>query len=152
MIRPESLLAYEELDLTGFRNESGNIDDITDSQTSKPSDYSMCRDLSSDEFRKHGFLILINSILHNYGVAMSYDPNQDAFYPIRTAFRGFPESSMEKMYQGLALWMKTHADELCAEAFEGDGCLSGLCGAGRGGRGPRRVCRRRRARRRRGSR
>ena len=114
------LPTYEELDLTGFRNESGNIDDITDSQASKPSDYSMCRDLSSDEFRKHGFLILINSILHNYGVAMSYDPNQDAFYPIRTAFRGFPESSMEKMYRGLALWMKTHADELCAEAFEED--------------------------------
>lgn len=76
------------------------------------SDKNPLKRMPSDEFRKSGFLIFINSILHVFGVVIVYDPKDDIFYPAYTKYRGFPEEKENQMYKGLSHYMAENASDL----------------------------------------
>lgn len=71
-----------------------------------------------DEFREHGFLILVNTILHTYGVCLSFNPNkpEEGLRPGFCKFRGFPAASMGRMYIALSEYMNENGERLVEES------------------------------------
>lgn len=75
-----------------------------------------------EEFRKHGFVWMVNSMLHLFGWAICVDYDDDGkiteVYPARVKFRGFSEEINTYGYQRVSKYMKENADELLKEAME----------------------------------
>lgn len=74
---------------------------------------------SWDEFRSTGLVVLINSILHVFGWAITFDVDDndnvvDA-YIARTTFRGFGSDAVEESYKKISKYMKDNADVLLRE-------------------------------------
>lgn len=78
----------------------------------------MITPMEIDEFREHGFLILVNTILHTYGVCLSFNPNkpEEGLRPGFCKFRGFPEASMARMYIALSEYMNENSERLVEES------------------------------------
>lgn len=94
-------------------------DDTVEEETATAVDNEpMLQDMDINEFREHGFLILVNTILHAYGVALTFNPKrpEDGLRPAFCKFRGFPEESMSRMYQGLSEYINENAERLVEES------------------------------------
>ena len=74
--------------------------------------------ISGKEFQASGMLWFVNSILHNFGMALTYDPNTDIIEPVITKFRGFNEESNDKGYRALAEYMRDNAENLMEDVTE----------------------------------
>lgn len=74
---------------------------------------------SWEEFRITGLVVLINTILHAFGWAITFDVNEDddviRAYPARTKFRGFDKETKDESYKRIAKYMKTNAEILAKE-------------------------------------
>ena len=81
----------------------------------------MIEKISWDEFRENGFLVLVNWILHIFGLAIvvMYDDDKvvDVF-PAKVSYRGFNQESNDKAYKRLNKYMAEHGKEIYNEGWE----------------------------------
>ena len=75
---------------------------------------------SWEEFRETGLLFFINQVLHAFGWSIVVELDKDtgeitSCYPARVKFRGFAESSVEKGYKKIGIYLKDNASELYNE-------------------------------------
>jgi hypothetical protein len=73
---------------------------------------------SGKEFRETGLLWFANTILHMFGWAIVWNPDNDEIYPARVKFRGFQPELNDTGYQNVSLYLKNNIDELLKEAQE----------------------------------
>lgn len=117
----EDFTTLEELEETEPLTENTeSTEETTTKEATEPVEVpeNMVTPMEIDEFREHGFLILVNTILHTYGVCLSFNPNkpEDGLRPGFCKFRGFPEASMERMYIALSEYMKENSERLVEES------------------------------------
>ena len=74
--------------------------------------------ITGKEFQASGMLWFVNSILHNFGMALSYDPETDVIEPVITRFRGFDEASNDKGYRALTEYMRDNAENLMVDVTD----------------------------------
>ena len=83
----------------------------------------MYEKITWDEFRENGFLVLVNWILHIFGLAIvvMYDDDKvvDVF-PAKVKYRGFNRESNDKAYKRLNKYMVDHAEEIYNDGWEND--------------------------------
>lgn len=76
------------------------------------------------EFRKNGFLWLVNMILHVFGLSLVYEFDEKGklceVYPARVKFRGFSETHNSDGYKSVTQFMADNASILLDET-EGRG-------------------------------
>lgn len=75
----------------------------------------MTEKISWEEFADSGFLWLVNSILHLFGLAigLEYEDNElIGVYPMKCKFRGFNEKSNDKGYYDVTKYMTENAKQL----------------------------------------
>ena len=70
------------------------------------------KEISGKEFRESGMLWLINGILHNFGMAITWNPDTDEIKPAVVRYRGFGLENNDDGYKKVANYMKEHAEEL----------------------------------------
>lgn len=79
---------------------------------------------SWSEFRGTGLLWFINRTLHLFGWVIVCEVNKQgevlAVYPARTNWRGFSREDEEEGYRLVSRFMKHHADQLYAQASDGE--------------------------------
>lgn len=68
--------------------------------------------ISGKEFRESGMLWLVNSILHLFGMAITYDPETDKLEAAIVKYRGFSEDCNDKGYKNVTSYMKDNILEL----------------------------------------
>lgn len=68
--------------------------------------------ISGKEFRESGMLWLVNSILHLFGMAITYDPKTDKLEAAVVRYRGFAEDANDKGYKNVTEYMKDNVLEL----------------------------------------
>lgn len=73
---------------------------------------------SWEEFRETGLFWFINTILHMFGWALVYEPENKIVYPARCKFRGFDERTNTEGYRKVSQYLKDNIDELLKEAHE----------------------------------
>ena len=65
------------------------------------------------EFRSTGLLLFVNSFLQIFGWSIGFEIDDDGniknVYPLRSAFRGFPESAVDEAYGKLAEYIENNA-------------------------------------------
>lgn len=80
------------------------------------------KEITWEEFRETGLLLLVNQFLHIFGIAIVVQTGEDGegmkVYPARVPFRGFKESSTEKAYTRISKYMKERGEELYDEVVE----------------------------------
>lgn len=76
--------------------------------------------ITGAEFRSSGALWFVNTILHLFGLAITWDPNTDELEAVRTIFRGFGGDINTWGYQRLSTYLRDNIDELLNEAYEED--------------------------------
>jgi len=77
----------------------------------------MTKKISGKEFRESGALWFVNSILHAFGMAITWDPKTDELKASLVKFRGFSEDVNEAGYCKLTEYMKNNSEKLL-EDFE----------------------------------
>lgn len=70
------------------------------------------REISAEEFYNTGLLLVINSILHIFGLAIVYDPNSNRIYPAVCKFRGFNEDSVNRSCSKIYNYLNDNLEEL----------------------------------------
>lgn len=84
----------------------------------------MVKEITWDEFRNSGLLLIVNQILHIFGLAIVMEMKEDdptkvaRAYPARVKFRGFGEESLDKAYVNISKYMAKKGDELLEEVLE----------------------------------
>ena len=78
----------------------------------------MITEKSWEEFRNTGLLWFMNTILHMFGWALVYDPDEKIVFPARCKFRGFSENINTDGYKRVSEYLKKNIDELVKEANE----------------------------------
>jgi len=83
----------------------------------------MVKEMSWEDFRNNGFLLIINQFLHIFGIAICVEIDKDTdqilrVFPARVKFRGFSEESTSKAYVRVSEYMDKNAKELLKEAKE----------------------------------
>lgn len=77
-----------------------------------------------NEFRACGLLWFVNTILHTFGWAITFEFDKDGclseVYPARVSFRGFSEDVNSYNYIKISEYMKNNADILLKEAKDED--------------------------------
>lgn len=73
-------------------------------------DNSYLKEISISEFQDSGMLWFVNSILHNFGLAIAIEDNTRMF-PAITKFRGFDEKHNDLGYKRMAVYMVDNAEE-----------------------------------------
>lgn len=68
--------------------------------------------ISGKEFRESGMLWLVNSILHLFGMAITYDPETDKLEAAIVKYRGFGEDANDRGYIRVTEYMKDNVLEL----------------------------------------
>lgn len=71
---------------------------------------------SGKEFRKSGLLWFANSILHMFGWAIVWNPDNDEIYPARVKYRGFDEKNNTQGYINVTKYLQKNINELLKEA------------------------------------
>lgn len=71
--------------------------------------------ISGKEFKEAGMLWLVNSILHTFGMALTWNPETDEIEPVITKFRGFEEKFNDQGYRALTEYMKDNAIDLMSD-------------------------------------
>lgn len=76
-----------------------------------------------ETFRKTGLLWWVNTLLHTFGWAITYEYNGDRLlnvYPARVEFRGFSEKTNTEGYIKISKYLKENVKALEEEALKGD--------------------------------
>lgn len=71
--------------------------------------------ISGKEFKESGMLWFVNSILHTFGMALTWDSKTDVIEPVITKFRGFEEKYNDQGYRALTEYMRDNADALVSD-------------------------------------
>jgi hypothetical protein len=79
---------------------------------------SYVKTISGKEFKESGMLWFVNSILHAFGMALTWDPSTDVLEPVITKFRGFEEKYNDQGYRALTEYMKDNAMSLMPDVTE----------------------------------
>ena len=74
--------------------------------------------ISGKEFKESGMLWFVNSILHTFGMALTWNPETDAIEPAITKFRGFEEKYNDQGYRAVTEYMKDNAVSLLPDVTE----------------------------------
>lgn len=70
------------------------------------------KDISGSEFRESGALWFVNSILHLFGMAITWNPDTDELRAAVVRYRGFDNKNNDKGYKMLTNYLKEHVGEL----------------------------------------
>lgn len=79
---------------------------------------SYVKTISGKEFKESGMLWFVNSILHAFGMALTWNPETDVIEPVITKFRGFEEKYNDQGYRALTEYMKDNAMSLMPDVTE----------------------------------
>ncbi len=74
-----------------------------------------CKIITGNEFRESGALWFVNSILHAFGMAITWNPDTDEIKPAIVRFRGFDLNSNDEGYKKITKYMKENAEELLSD-------------------------------------
>ena len=75
-------------------------------------EYEWVKEISGKEFRESGALWFVNSILHLFGMAITWNPDTDELKAAIVRYRGFDVDNNNKGYRKLTEYMKENASEL----------------------------------------
>lgn len=70
------------------------------------------KEISIKEFRDSGALWFINTILHLFGMAISWNPDTDELKPVIVKFRGFTPELNDIGYKRLSNYLKDNIIEI----------------------------------------
>lgn len=70
------------------------------------------KDITGKEFRESGALWFVNSILHLFGMAITWNPDTDELKASIVRYRGFDNKNNDKGYKMLTNYLKEHVNEL----------------------------------------
>ena len=70
------------------------------------------KDITGKEFRESGALWFVNSILHLFGMAITWNPDTDELKAAVVRYRGFDNKNNDKGYKMLTNYLKEHVGEL----------------------------------------
>ena len=70
------------------------------------------KDITGKEFRESGALWFVNSILHLFGMAITWNPDTDELKATVVRYRGFDVRNNDKGYKMLTNYLKEHVYEL----------------------------------------
>jgi len=68
--------------------------------------------ITGKEFRESGALWFVNSILHLFGMAITWNPETDELKASIVRFRGFAEKDNDNGYKDLSNYLKDNIDEI----------------------------------------
>ena len=74
--------------------------------------------ITGKEFKESGMLWFVNSILHVFGLALTWNPETDAIEPVVTKFRGFEEKFNDAGYKALTEYMRDNSIDLISDVTE----------------------------------
>ena len=72
----------------------------------------MVKEITGTEFRESGALWFVNTILHAFGMAITWNPDTDELKAALVKFRGFDLKTNDNGYRKLTEYMKENAGEL----------------------------------------
>lgn len=64
------------------------------------------KEITGKEFRDSGALWFVNSMLHLFGMALTWNPDTDELKASIVRFRGFSENINDKGYSNLSKYLK----------------------------------------------
>lgn len=70
------------------------------------------KEITGKEFRESGALWFVNSILHLFGMAITWNPDTDELKASIVRFRGFNEDCNDLGYKKLSNYLKDNIDEI----------------------------------------
>lgn len=70
------------------------------------------KEITGKEFRESGALWFVNSILHLFGMAITWDPDTDELKASIVRFRGFNEKNNDLGYKNLSNYLKDNIIEI----------------------------------------
>lgn len=70
------------------------------------------REISGKEFRESGALWFVNTILHLFGMAITWNPDTDELKASVVRFRGFDVNSNDNGYRKLSRYLEENIGEL----------------------------------------
>ena len=70
------------------------------------------KEITGKEFRESGALWFINSMLHLFGMAITWDPETDELKANIVRFRGFDEKFNDSGYKKLSNYLKDNIVEI----------------------------------------
>ena len=70
------------------------------------------KEITGKEFRESGALWFVNSILHLFGMAITWSPETDELKASIVRFRGFNEGNNDLGYKRLSNYLKDNIDEI----------------------------------------
>ena len=79
---------------------------------------SYVKTISGKEFKESGMLWFVNSILHTFGMALTWNPETDVIEPAITKFRGFEEKYNDQGYRALTEYMRDNSASLMPDVTE----------------------------------
>ena len=74
--------------------------------------------ISGKEFKESGMLWFVNSILHAFGMALTWNPETDAIEPAITKYRGFGEEYNDQGYRAVTEYMKDNVISLLPDVTD----------------------------------
>lgn len=79
-------------------------------------DGEMTRPITWEQLRATGAVLVVNQVLHGYGLALAFDVDDDATvtaaYPVRCRYRGFAWEEQAEEYTKLARYLAAHTGDL----------------------------------------
>ena len=70
------------------------------------------KEITGKEFRESGALWFVNSILHLFGMAITWNPDNDELKASIVRFRGFKEEINDVGYQKLSSYLKDNMEDI----------------------------------------
>jgi hypothetical protein len=70
------------------------------------------KEITGKEFKDSGALWFVNSILHLFGMAITWNPETDELKASIVRFRGFSLDANDKGYKNLSNYLKDNINEL----------------------------------------
>ena len=75
-------------------------------------DQEYVKEITGKEFRETGALWFVNSILHLFGMAITWNPETDELKAAIVKFRGFAEKNNDEGYKKLSNYLKNNIVEI----------------------------------------
>lgn len=70
------------------------------------------KEITGEEFQKSGMLWFVNTILHQFGMAILYDKDNDTISPAICRFRGFAEKNNDEGYKNVTDYLRDNIIEI----------------------------------------
>lgn len=71
--------------------------------------------ISLEDFQDSGMLWYVNSLLHQFGLALVYDTEKKNLYPAICRFRGFSEEANDKGYKKVTEYLRDNVTDLLTD-------------------------------------